>query len=288
MKMFCGLWMAFLMAWVLAGAGCSAEGMEGGFELHYRLEAPEDMPASSVSIDDAVAVIERRLASAGKDGVKAQARGKDRVVITAPARWLPDKEEIRTLVECMGVLWFSLIARQEKADEGRPYRFTESEIDEARKVEAETARENRRRTQQGKELLVAPRKVVAFERLSPDGEKERFETIIETKDRISGRMLSKVYPTMNSVGQPAIGFELTPEGSGQLRHLTREENHGRHIAIVLDNIVYSAPALRATIGDRGIIEGAFTREEVTNLVIILKSGELPARLVFEKDQVIGR
>jgi SecD/SecF fusion protein len=55
-----------------------------------------------------------------------------------------------------------------------------------------------------------------------------------------------------------------------------EENIGKPIAIVLDNIVYSAPNVISKIdGGNSSISGNFTTEEAQDLANILKSGKLP-------------
>ncbi|HOD80017.1 MAG: bifunctional preprotein translocase subunit SecD/SecF [Planctomycetes bacterium ADurb.Bin126] len=78
-------------------------------------------------------------------------------------------------------------------------------------------------------------------------------------------------------GRPAVGFTLDPRGAKLMARLTGE-NIGKHMAILLDNEVYSAPVIRARISDSGIIEGRFTEEEVAELVRTLEAGSLPARL----------
>src|SRR6185369_8327457 len=59
-----------------------------------------------------------------------------------------------------------------------------------------------------------------------------------------------------------------------------EEGEGgrRNLAIVLDGLIMSAPALQARIRDAGIITGKFSKTEIEDLVNILRSGALPATL----------
>ena len=53
--------------------------------------------------------------------------------------------------------------------------------------------------------------------------------------------------------------------------------------IVMDGELLSAPNIRSTITNNGIIEGEFTREEVQLLVDVLKAGKLPSAL--KKDPI---
>jgi SecD/SecF fusion protein len=52
----------------------------------------------------------------------------------------------------------------------------------------------------------------------------------------------------------------------------------RHLAIILDNQIISAPTINAAISNRGIIQGNYTQETVTQFVTLLNSGALPAAL----------
>jgi len=67
-----------------------------------------------------------------------------------------------------------------------------------------------------------------------------------------------------------------------------EENIGKPIAIVLDNVVYSAPNVISKI-DAGSssISGSFTLEEAQDLANILKAGKLPAPAKIVQEQVVG-
>ncbi len=103
---------------------------------------------------------------------------------------------------------------------------------------------------------------------------------------ITGSDLADAYPTTDSYGRPAVGFNLTSEAARRFAEFT-QKNIGKPMAIVLDNRVVSAPVIRARISDRGIIEGRFTTEEVKNLVVVLKGGALPTDLKIEEIRVIG-
>jgi preprotein translocase subunit SecD len=90
-----------------------------------------------------------------------------------------------------------------------------------------------------------------------------------------GDQLSSAYPTFDETNRPAVGFEL--KGDGASKFATYTSSHiGEQFAIVLDNIVQSAPTIQSAItGGRGIISGTFTQSEVGSLVAILKYGSLP-------------
>src|SRR5205085_208097 len=66
-------------------------------------------------------------------------------------------------------------------------------------------------------------------------------------------------------GTPAISFEMNPRGSTLLGELTK--NHvGDKMAVMLDDQVYTAPALRSKISKSGQITGQFSDAEITYIV----------------------
>src|SRR5262249_40060400 len=57
-----------------------------------------------------------------------------------------------------------------------------------------------------------------------------------------------------------------------------DTSNKRHLAIILDGLVMSAPTINSQITTHGQISGSFTSREVDELVNILRSGALPATL----------
>ncbi len=84
--------------------------------------------------------------------------------------------------------------------------------------------------------------------------------------------------------KPVVTMQMTPKGSQTWARLTTK-NVGKPIAIVLDDVVYSAPNVNGPItGGNSEISGNFTVEETQDLSQILKSGKLdaPAKIVAEQ------
>ncbi len=90
-----------------------------------------------------------------------------------------------------------------------------------------------------------------------------------------------------TTGKPQVTMRMNPIGARTWADLTGA-NKGRAIAIVLDNIVYSAPNVNDRIeGGNSSISGSFTQEEATDLSNILKAGKLPAPAKIVQEQVVG-
>lgn len=88
-------------------------------------------------------------------------------------------------------------------------------------------------------------------------------------------------------GQPDVQMTMNGIGSRAWEMLTGD-NIGKPIAIVLDDLVYSAPAPSEKIaGGRSNITGSFTVQEAQDLANILKTGKLPAPAKIVQEQVVG-
>jgi preprotein translocase subunit SecD len=103
---------------------------------------------------------------------------------------------------------------------------------------------------------------------------------------VSGRDLKTSRVQKGRVGEPVIGFTLTPDGAPKFGNLTAG-NIGRPLAIVLDNKVVSAPRINSQITNEGVIEGSFTQQQASDLALILRSGSLPASLTTLEERTIG-
>ena len=86
---------------------------------------------------------------------------------------------------------------------------------------------------------------------------------------------------------PVVTMSMNDEGSRAWARLTKD-NIGRAIAIVLDNVVYSAPNVNTEItGGRSEISGNFTVEQTVDLANVLNSGKMDATITIEQENVVG-
>lgn len=96
-----------------------------------------------------------------------------------------------------------------------------------------------------------------------------------------------------SGGHPYISMTMNSEAAKKWQLLTRANKpegnkQGRCIAIVMDNMVYSAPRVQSEIaGGQSQITGDFTPEEADALVAILSAGKLPAPARIVEENIVG-
>jgi preprotein translocase subunit SecD len=103
---------------------------------------------------------------------------------------------------------------------------------------------------------------------------------------VTGRDLKSAYAQRDRNGRPAVGFTMTPDGARKFGAFT-ERNVGKGLAIVLDGRVQSAPNIREKITDQGEITGDYTVQDVNEMVLLLKSGALPASIKYLQESVLG-
>ena len=87
--------------------------------------------------------------------------------------------------------------------------------------------------------------------------------------------------------EQVVDMVMNAEGTKAWARLTKE-NIGKAVAIVLDDMVYSAPNVQVEItGGRSQITGHFTPEEAKDLANVLKSGKMAASVHIVQEDVVG-
>jgi SecD/SecF fusion protein len=111
---------------------------------------------------------------------------------------------------------------------------------------------------------------------------------LKDRPKIDGSYLVRARSDKGADLRPTVNFEFNPRGGELFGNITRKnvsdasgpENtqKRRHLAIILDGLVMSAPTINSEIRTNGQISGNFTKKEVDSLVNILNAGKLPATL----------
>jgi preprotein translocase subunit SecD len=109
---------------------------------------------------------------------------------------------------------------------------------------------------------------------------------VASRPVLTGRDLKTARPGLGQFNQPVVNFFLTHEG-GEIFSQVTGDNVGKGLAIILDGTVVTAPNIKSQIGDTGLIEGSFTRQEVEDLSTVLRSGALPAGITYLEERTVG-
>jgi hypothetical protein len=86
----------------------------------------------------------------------------------------------------------------------------------------------------------------------------------------------RVYATVDSIGYPAVGFELKATRRSEFREFTRKHT-SRAMAILLDEQVVSAPTIMEELPGEGIIRGRMSEEERDQALRRIRALEGPFR-----------
>jgi preprotein translocase subunit SecD len=120
--------------------------------------------------------------------------------------------------------------------------------------------------------------------LGQDGEtKYQLGPVLLTGDAIKKATATYSTGSQTSVGQGwQVDFQLTGPGSDQFAKITTDLV-GRQLAIILDQVVISAPTVQEPItGGSGQITGSFTQQRAKDLATVLNAGALPVNLTTEQ------
>jgi preprotein translocase subunit SecD len=105
---------------------------------------------------------------------------------------------------------------------------------------------------------------------------------------VSGTDFRSATPGSNSnTGQITVNFTLTDEAGDRFYDYTKN-NVGKYMAIVMGGRIREVAVIKSAIpGGSGLIEGGFTQAEAEDLSKLLRTGALPASLIFLEDRTVG-
>jgi SecD/SecF fusion protein len=112
--------------------------------------------------------------------------------------------------------------------------------------------------------------------------------LLENKVLMTGDMVKDAQVRIGgNFNEPYVSLDMTSRGGKVFAHIT-EKNVGRRMAIVLDDVVRSAPVIRERIlGGSAQISGSFTHEDAADLAIVLRVGALPAPVDIIQNMTVG-
>ena len=107
---------------------------------------------------------------------------------------------------------------------------------------------------------------------------------------LSGGVVVDASQSFDATNNPAVSMQMNSQGAKVWEVLTeRAYRQQSNIAIVLDDVVYSAPGVSrgAISGGRSEITGDFDLNEAIDLANVLRAGKLPASADIIQSEVVG-
>ncbi len=112
----------------------------------------------------------------------------------------------------------------------------------------------------------------------------------ENTPPLSGTVVTDAQQSFDQIGKPAVTMQMNSQGARVWEEMTGMASAQQsQIAIVLDDIVYSAPGVSrgAISGGRSEITGNFSLNEAIDLANVLRAGKLPARADIIQSEIVG-
>ena len=104
---------------------------------------------------------------------------------------------------------------------------------------------------------------------------------------LEGEVVTEAKDEFDQYGNPVVTMKMNTEGARKWAALT-EANVNHCVAVVLDNLVYSAPNVMNKIdGGNTQKSGNFTTTETKDLANVLQSGKMPAPASIIQEDIVG-
>lgn len=107
---------------------------------------------------------------------------------------------------------------------------------------------------------------------------------------LSGSVIVDAAQSYDQLSAPTVTMQMNGKGARIWEEMTGKAfREGSNIAIVLDDVVYSAPGVSkgAISGGRSEISGQFSLEEAIDLANVLRAGKLPASAEIIQSEIVG-
>lgn len=209
--------------------------------------------ALSSAVTQSIQVIGKRINELGTNEPIVQRQGADRILVQFPG--LDDPTRLKDILGQTAKLSFHLVSSEMTAADalqGRPPAGTK----------------------------------VLYE--EDDGGEPTQPWLIETRAIVSGEDLVDAQSGFDQrTNEAIVSFRFNTKGATRFGQVSTA-NVGRPFAIVLDDVVLSAPVIREPIlGGSGQISGSFTPESANDLAVLLRAGALPAKLNIIEERTVG-
>jgi preprotein translocase subunit SecD len=110
---------------------------------------------------------------------------------------------------------------------------------------------------------------------------------VQRRAIVTGERIVSATQGFDEDGAPAVDIRFDSAGSQAFARVT-QQNVGKRFAIILDNVVLSAPVIRQPIlAGAAQISGSFTVQTANELAVSLSAGRLPVDLHVVEERTVG-
>ncbi len=274
---------ALFYVWPLQGRLNLGLDLKGGAHIVLQAKGTPESPLRDDSIDRLLAVLRNRIDQYGVAEPIIQKSGTDRIIVDLPG--IQDPAAALELIgrtaqmdfrEVIDVTGNNLPAEPVRSNYDSDIQFVNAQ---------ERWKEAVAQLSNASSDLLARSKNIANSIVAPSEEAGRYYLLGQVL--LSGKDLINAEVAPDSLGRMGVSLEFNSEGARLFENATARLI-GKQLAIVLDNVVISAPVVQDRIsGGRAQITGRFTADEAGRLAIMLKAGALPVAVEIAENRSVG-
>jgi len=207
--------------------------------------------ALDTALDTAREVIRRRIDPSGTREVSVIRKGERRIEIQVPGE--QDPERLKVMVGKTARLEFRLVSDD---------------------INPEMLRQGR--APAGSVILPYPDDPAGVGRIA-----------VQRRSMVTGEQINTAKQGFTQAGAPAVDLNFNTQGARRFGTAT-QQNSGKLFAIILDDVVISAPRIdQPILGGQAQIYGSFTVESANDLAVQLNAGRLPIELSGIQESSVG-
>ena len=236
---------------------------------HLTLTVDPSTPDRAAAAKQAAAVIERRLSAYGLPNFRVSPQAGGLIVVDLPG--VTDPERVKRLISTGGKLELVHVISPSSPAPVQSYAT----------IEAAVASLNNKGT------IPANRRVLPYpERSGPGNSPSPAKwVVVESPAIVDGTELRNASAAPSTYGDDyQIQFSLNKIGATKFGAWTGA-NINEYLGVVLNDEVKSVAFIKSQIYDQGEISGRFTKQSAEDLALVLRSGALPAKILFVEERV---
>jgi len=243
-------------------------------------------------ISQAIEVIRNRVDEFGVAEPVIAAQGHDRILVQLPG--IDDPGRAKELINKTAKLEFRLVDRTlDAAKVAALVADAEKEGGFALGKDGLTYAKYVRKLNDAVRSKLPPNTMIAFEKpqQAVTLEAGKVPLLVRTDTDVGGDLLEDAFVSLGQYGEPNVSFRFGSEGARKFGDLT-SKNIGHQLAIVLDEVIYSAPNIQSRIDREGQItlgqrNGEEAQREGNMIATALRAGALPAALQQLEERSVG-
>jgi len=236
---------------------------------HLTLAVDPGTPDRTAAAKQAAAVIEKRLAAFGVANFRVSPQADGQIVVDLAN--VTDPERVKLLISTGGKLELVHVITPTYPSPVQTY---------ATKEQAIASVNNNGTTPANRRVLPD------VERSEPVNSPPLTKwVVVESPAIVDGTELRNASAAPNAYGDNyQIQFSLNKTGSAKFGAWTGA-NINEYLGVVLNDEVKSIAFIKSQIYDQGEISGRFTKQSAEDLALVLKSGALPAKILFLEERI---